>query len=266
MAEAAVAPAPALWLVDKPAGPTSHDIVATARRALGRKAKVGHCGTLDPFATGLLVLLVGRATRLAPYPDRPGQDLPGHAAHRFRVGDARPGGADRRARAIPPPSRRCARCSRGSSACSVSACPRCRPCASRASACTAARDAVRTSSFPSARSRSTPCGRSMTSETGRSSSRCAAGRAPTCAGWRATSVTGSGAGHTVRPCVARPWAASRSTTPSVRTTWLRAGVSTPSAGSVTCRSGACPTRRRCACCTAVEWDTTRDRATAPWRS
>ncbi len=67
MAEAATAPAPALWLVDKPAGPTSHDIVATARRALGRRAKVGHCGTLDPFATGLLVLLVGRATRLAPY-------------------------------------------------------------------------------------------------------------------------------------------------------------------------------------------------------
>lgn len=69
MAEAVVAPAPALalWLVDKPAGPTSHDIVATARRALGRKAKVGHSGTLDPFATGLLVLMVGRATRLAPY-------------------------------------------------------------------------------------------------------------------------------------------------------------------------------------------------------
>lgn len=61
------APAPALWLVDKPAGPTSHDIVATARRALPRRTKVGHSGTLDPFATGLLVLMVGRATRLAPY-------------------------------------------------------------------------------------------------------------------------------------------------------------------------------------------------------
>ncbi len=67
MSEAVVAPAPALWLVDKPAGPTSHDIVATARRGLGRRVKVGHCGTLDPFATGLLVLMVGRATRLAPY-------------------------------------------------------------------------------------------------------------------------------------------------------------------------------------------------------
>jgi tRNA pseudouridine55 synthase len=53
-------------LLDKPAGVSSHDVVAVARRALGG-AKVGHAGTLDPFATGLLVLLVGRATRLAPY-------------------------------------------------------------------------------------------------------------------------------------------------------------------------------------------------------
>ena len=68
MADPAVAPAPALWLVDKTAGPTSHDIVAAARRRLGgRGVKVGHSGTLDPFATGLLVMLVGRATRLAPY-------------------------------------------------------------------------------------------------------------------------------------------------------------------------------------------------------
>jgi tRNA pseudouridine55 synthase len=58
---------PAAWLVDKPAGPTSHDIVALVRRRLGRGVKVGHCGTLDPFATGLLVVVVGRATRLAPY-------------------------------------------------------------------------------------------------------------------------------------------------------------------------------------------------------
>lgn len=66
--EGAGALAPAVWLVDKPAGPTSHDIVAGARRVLGgRGVKVGHAGTLDPFATGLLVLMVGRATRLAPY-------------------------------------------------------------------------------------------------------------------------------------------------------------------------------------------------------
>ena len=49
-------------LVDKPAGPTSHDVVARARRALG-VSRIGHLGTLDPLATGLLVLLVGRATR-----------------------------------------------------------------------------------------------------------------------------------------------------------------------------------------------------------
>jgi tRNA pseudouridine55 synthase len=55
-----------LLLVDKPAGVTSHDVVNAARRALGEK-RVGHAGTLDPFATGLLVLLAGRATRLMPH-------------------------------------------------------------------------------------------------------------------------------------------------------------------------------------------------------
>jgi tRNA pseudouridine55 synthase len=55
-----------LLLVDKPAGPTSHDLVARVRRAL-RSRRAGHAGTLDPFATGLLVLLLGRATRLAEY-------------------------------------------------------------------------------------------------------------------------------------------------------------------------------------------------------
>jgi tRNA pseudouridine55 synthase len=47
----------------KPAGVTSHDVVAEVRRALPRGTKVGHAGTLDPFATGLLMILVGRATR-----------------------------------------------------------------------------------------------------------------------------------------------------------------------------------------------------------
>ncbi len=57
-----------MLLVDKPAGPTSHDVVSVVRRALGVR-RVGHAGTLDPFATGLLVLLIGRATRLLPYID-----------------------------------------------------------------------------------------------------------------------------------------------------------------------------------------------------
>jgi tRNA pseudouridine55 synthase len=54
-------------LFDKPAGITSHDAVARVRRQLGRGVKVGHAGTLDPFATGLLLILVGRATRVQRY-------------------------------------------------------------------------------------------------------------------------------------------------------------------------------------------------------
>jgi tRNA pseudouridine55 synthase len=57
-----------LLLVDKPAGMTSHDVVLAARRAFG-ESRIGHAGTLDPFATGLLVLLFGRATRLLPHLD-----------------------------------------------------------------------------------------------------------------------------------------------------------------------------------------------------
>jgi len=53
-------------IIDKPAGMTSHDVVARIRRATGHR-RVGHTGTLDPFATGVLVVLVGRATRLAQF-------------------------------------------------------------------------------------------------------------------------------------------------------------------------------------------------------
>jgi tRNA pseudouridine55 synthase len=53
-------------IIDKPAGITSHDVVARVRRILKTK-RVGHTGTLDPFATGVLVLLVGKATRLAQF-------------------------------------------------------------------------------------------------------------------------------------------------------------------------------------------------------
>lgn len=55
-----------LLLVDKPIGPTSHDVVDVCRRAYGERS-IGHLGTLDPFASGLLVLLFGRATRLATF-------------------------------------------------------------------------------------------------------------------------------------------------------------------------------------------------------
>lgn len=55
-----------ILVVDKPEGPTSHDVVGWARRALGTRT-VGHAGTLDPFASGVLVVLVGEATKLSAY-------------------------------------------------------------------------------------------------------------------------------------------------------------------------------------------------------
>ncbi len=62
------APVDGVLLIDKPVGPTSHDVVARVRRQLRPAVKkVGHAGTLDPFATGLLVVLVGRATKLARF-------------------------------------------------------------------------------------------------------------------------------------------------------------------------------------------------------
>jgi len=71
MARAAVELTAGFILVDKPVGPSSHKAVQTVRFALGvggrRGKKAGHAGTLDPFASGLLVVLLGRATRLMPY-------------------------------------------------------------------------------------------------------------------------------------------------------------------------------------------------------
>ena len=68
-------------LVDKPAGKTSHDVVAAVRRSLGVR-RVGHAGTLDPFATGLLLVLVGRATRAQRFL----MDLPKTYVARARLG------------------------------------------------------------------------------------------------------------------------------------------------------------------------------------
>lgn len=58
-----------ILIIDKPAGITSHDVVARVRRIL-RTKRVGHTGTLDPFATGVMVVVVGKATRLAQYLDK----------------------------------------------------------------------------------------------------------------------------------------------------------------------------------------------------
>ena len=67
MAErAAAAAADGLLVIDKPEGPTSHDVVGRVRRVLGER-RVGHAGTLDPLASGVVVVVVGRATRLAAY-------------------------------------------------------------------------------------------------------------------------------------------------------------------------------------------------------
>ena len=58
-----------ILIIDKPAGPTSHDVVNRVRRIFNTR-KVGHAGTLDPFATGVMVVLVGKATRLAKFVDK----------------------------------------------------------------------------------------------------------------------------------------------------------------------------------------------------
>ncbi|MGF1665794.1 MAG: tRNA pseudouridine(55) synthase TruB [Acidimicrobiia bacterium] len=70
-------------VVDKPSGPTSHDVVAAVRRATGMK-KVGHAGTLDPMATGVVVVALGRATRLIRFV----QDLPKEYLATARFGQA----------------------------------------------------------------------------------------------------------------------------------------------------------------------------------
>ena len=57
-------------LIDKPAGPTSHDVVDAIRRQFGIK-KVGHCGTLDPMATGMLILVIGNAAAVTLICPRP---------------------------------------------------------------------------------------------------------------------------------------------------------------------------------------------------
>lgn len=72
-------------VIDKPAGPTSHDVVAVVRRAIG-SPKVGHTGTLDPLATGVLPLVIGRATRLASFMS--GADKEYAAKIRFGVATA----------------------------------------------------------------------------------------------------------------------------------------------------------------------------------
>ena len=81
-------PLDGVLVVDKPAGPTSHDIVDRARRAF-RIRRIGHTGTLDPFATGVLPLCLGRATRLARFLGDGGEGLSGHHSRGLRHVDRR---------------------------------------------------------------------------------------------------------------------------------------------------------------------------------
>ena len=94
----AARPTPAgVLLVDKPAGVTSHDVVARVRRERGQKA--GHAGTLDPFATGLLIVLLGRERRAAALLHGAAQDLPRDGAASAALDDRRPRRRDHRDRA-----------------------------------------------------------------------------------------------------------------------------------------------------------------------
>src|SRR5512141_45269 len=71
-----------LLIIDKPAGITSHDVVSRVRRILGTK-KVGHTGTLDPFATGVLPVAVNQGTKAIPFLDEGRKSY--HAHMRLRV-------------------------------------------------------------------------------------------------------------------------------------------------------------------------------------
>lgn len=71
-----------LLVIDKPAGMTSRDVVNRVQRVFPRKTKIGHTGTLDPLATGVLVVCIGAATRLADYVQAMGKSY----ASRFRLG------------------------------------------------------------------------------------------------------------------------------------------------------------------------------------
>ncbi len=108
-----------LLVIDKPAGPTSHDVVARVRRALGER-RIGHTGTLDPLASGVLPLVVGRATRLARFlsaSDKSVRRRRPRSASRptpatrtaTPIGDRRHGGAAAGARGDRPRARRVSR-------------------------------------------------------------------------------------------------------------------------------------------------------------
>ena len=103
-----------LLVIDKPGGMTSRDVVNRVQRWFPRKTKIGHTGTLDPLATGVLVVCVGAATRLADYVQAMGKSY----ASRFRLGatsttDDADGDSDRDAERRPADARADRRGARG---------------------------------------------------------------------------------------------------------------------------------------------------------
>ena len=73
-----------ILIIDKPEGWTSHDVVGKTRKIL-RTKRIGHTGTLDPFATGVLVILVGKATRLAQFLDKDRKEYEAEIAFGFET-------------------------------------------------------------------------------------------------------------------------------------------------------------------------------------
>jgi tRNA pseudouridine55 synthase len=88
-----------ILIIDKPVGLTSHDVVARLRRILKTK-KIGHTGTLDPFATGVLVMLVGKATRLAQFLDKDEKEYEAVVRFGFETETGDRTGASRESRVV----------------------------------------------------------------------------------------------------------------------------------------------------------------------
>lgn len=89
-------------LVDKPAGPTSAAIVRLVKARLGRESRVGHLGTLDPFATGVLPILVGEGTKLAPFLQEGEKEYSGIIMLGAETDTLDPTGTVTRTAAVPP--------------------------------------------------------------------------------------------------------------------------------------------------------------------
>jgi tRNA pseudouridine55 synthase len=88
-------------IIDKPAGPTSAEVVRLVKARLGRKTRVGHLGTLDPFATGVLPILVGEGTKLAPFLQETEKEYAGIIAIGTETDTLDPTGAMVRTAAVP---------------------------------------------------------------------------------------------------------------------------------------------------------------------